>query len=90
MAIKRLTVNDKELLTFDEYDGTDQRATARELLKTEKAVRAVDEGGRADITVWFDNDVQQTNWEPPAGYQITSVSTFQNGAMAVKLEATDD
>lgn len=89
MNIKTLTINDKELLTFDSFDGTDNRATARRLLIEDDAVHHAGEGGGADITVWITS--QTVNWTPPDGYRIDEVSFFDGSpSMAVSLNRCDD
>jgi len=75
MAIKHITVNDKDLTTFDKYDGTKQRADARRLLAYDEGVRSVEAGGQHDLTVWY-RDCKATHRKPPAGYEIDHVSMY--------------
>ena len=89
MSLKHITVNGKDLQTFDKYDGTTRRAVSRRLLAYDDAVRNIGEGGGADITVWLDADAQTLHWEAPDGYQIRSISTFETGAVAVDIVAKD-
>jgi len=93
MAIKHITVNDKDLTTFAKYDGTKQRADARRLLACEDDIESAEEGAGHAITAWF-RGVQALNWTAPDGYEIAEVSVFcgedqRRPSVAVSLDRTE-
>jgi hypothetical protein len=93
MAIKHITVNDKDLTTFEKYDGTKQRADARRLLAYEDDIKSATAGAGHAITAWF-RGVQALNWTAPDGYEIAEVSVFcgedqRTPSVSVSLDRTE-